>query len=200
MPAVKDRASLRQRAVTQLTVSTMTAPRRSSASEALAVLHQLASSPATASDALALLHELQVHQVELDLQWDELQAAQSELETALTRQTALVDRAPVGYMTIDADTVLADINSAGASLLGETLQELRGRPLASWLSQSGADTLRALIGCARDGQVTDTCKLRLQTPAGAARTVYAAVSKDNLPDSFLLVLMATPPAGKADAS
>jgi hypothetical protein len=37
------------------------------------VLHALASSPQTAADALTLLHELQVHQVELDLQAQELQ-------------------------------------------------------------------------------------------------------------------------------
>ena len=65
-------ASLRQRAADKLGVSSPAAGKRASQIDAMAVLHQLASSPATAADAMALLHELQVHQVEVDLQQEEL--------------------------------------------------------------------------------------------------------------------------------
>lgn len=194
------RASLRQRALAKLTVSTLANPKRASMSDALAVLHHLASSPSTASDALALLHELQVHQVELDLQQDELQDSRAELETALSRQTALVERAPVGYMTIDAATVLSEINLAGAHLLGAARKELMGRPLARWLSAPSADALRTLLSRARDGQVPETCNLQLRPGAGGTRTVHAAVSKDADSDHFLLVLMAAAPADQADTA
>ena len=59
------------------------------ATDALAVLHAMASSQDTAGDALALLHELQVHQVEVELQAEELRDSRTELEAALRRQTAL---------------------------------------------------------------------------------------------------------------
>jgi PAS domain S-box-containing protein len=194
------RASLRQRALAKLTVSTLANPKRASMSDALAVLHHLASSPSTASDALALLHELQVHQVELDLQQDELQGSRAELETALSRQTALVERAPVGYMTIDAATVLSEINLAGAHLLGAARTELMGRPLARWLSAPSADALRTLLSRAHDGQVPETCNLQLRPGAGGTRTVHAAVSKDSDSDHFLLVLMAAAQADQADTA
>ena len=193
-----DRANLRQRAMAKLTVSTLADPKRASMSDALVVLHQLASSPSTASDALALLHELQVHQVELDLQQDELQDSRAELETALNRQTALVERAPVGYMTVDAATVLSEINLAGAHLLGAARKELMGRPLAKWLSAPSADALQALLSRAHDGQVSETCNLQLRPLAGVIRTVHAAVSKDTAGEHFLLVLMAAAPADPAD--
>ena len=199
--AADNRASLRQRALAKLTVSTLADPKRASMSDALVVLHHLASSPATASDALALLHELQVHQVELDLQQDELQNSRCELEAELGRQTALVDRAPVGLMTIDAGTVLAEINLAGAQLLGAARKELLGQPLARWLSAPSADALRTLLLRAHDGQACETCNLQLRPLAGVVRTVHAVVGKDSASGGFLLALMAAAaPADQADTA
>ena len=104
--------SLRQRAAERLVAGTPAARQRPTQSEALTVLYQLASSPATALDAMTLLYELQVHQVEVDLQQEELLRSQSELQQALARQSALVERAPVAYMTIDARGMVCQINLA----------------------------------------------------------------------------------------
>ena len=188
--------TLRQRAADKLKFSMPTASKRASQSEALAVLYQLASSPSTAADAMMLLHELQVHQVELDLQQEELLRSQSELETELIRQAALVERAPVGYMSIDARTVLCEINLAGARLLGAAREDLLGRPLADFLAAQSLSALQALLGRAREGRLPETCELQLvPVPiagmiAGMSRTVLAAADQDATPERFLLVLMA----------
>ena len=109
--AVLDRqVSLRQRAETRVSAGSATVGGLTNASAALGVLLELASTPSTASDALALLHELQVHQVELDLQDEELRGTRDELEVALRRQVALYDHAPVGYLTIDTGTVMHELN------------------------------------------------------------------------------------------
>ena len=136
------RARLRERAVAQLTGVALTDPRTTNMSEALAVLYKLASSPSTADDALALLHELQVHQVELDMQQEELHHSRSELEAELIRKTDVIDHAPAGLMTIDETTVLREINPAGARLLGASPEELLGRPLAGLLLAPSADALK----------------------------------------------------------
>lgn len=52
---------------------------------ALTLLHRLAGDPASAGDALKLLHELQVHQVELDLQHEQMEQQLLELGEALRR-------------------------------------------------------------------------------------------------------------------
>ena len=195
-----EHAGLRQRAVAQLTIGTQPQRKRASTAQALAVLHQLASSSSTADDALALLHELQVHQVELDLQQEELLRSRSELEAALVRQTALVERAPVGCMTIDAKTALCEINLAGARLLGAARDDLLGRPLAGWLSAPSADALHILLTRARDGLVPATCELRLLPIAGVVQTVYAAADKDATPECFVLALMAAPSPLPADVA
>ncbi len=185
-------ASLRERAVAQLTGVALTNPRTTSMSEALSVLYKLASSPSTADDALALLHELQVHQVELDMQQEELHHSRFELEAELIRKTDLIDQAPAGVVTIDTTTVLLEINPAGARLLGASPEELLGRPLASLLSAPSADALHLMLARARDGQTPGTCELQLPPIAGVIRAVHAAVAEHKIQECFLLILMAAP--------
>ncbi|MBK6854434.1 MAG: PAS domain-containing protein [Burkholderiales bacterium] len=186
----RNQSSLRDRAVAKLTPTTRTDLSRSNTSQAMAVLFQLASSPDTAHDALALLHELQVHQVELELQAEELRQAHVELESALFRQTDRVERAPVGYLTIDATTTLQDINLTGARLLGATANDLVGRRLVSFLTTTHADKLQTLLDRARDGLSPETCQLSLVPAGREARDVYASADRASTPGQFLLVLMA----------
>ena len=124
--AANNLPGLRERAVARLTPATRTDLGQSTASLAMAVLYQLASSPDTAPDALALLHELQVHQVELELQAEELRQAHDDLESALFKQTYRVEHAPVGYLTIAADSTLQDVNIAAARLLGAAVLGRKG--------------------------------------------------------------------------
>ncbi len=63
----------------------------------LQLLHELASTPESAVDALKLLHELQVHQVELDLQHEQIEITQRELAEDLARYQALYELAPLAY-------------------------------------------------------------------------------------------------------
>ncbi len=181
---------LRKRALEKLSVGPSKELKRASTADALAALHRLASAPSTAGDAMALLHEMQVHQVELDLQQEELRSSRSELEAALIRQTALIERAPVGYMTIDAGTVVVETNLAGARLLGAARDDVLGRPLAALMSAHSADVLQALLARARDGLGPETRELQLQPLAGTLRRVLAAADQDTSQDRFLLVLMA----------
>jgi PAS domain-containing protein len=185
--------SLRQRAAEKLggSSSSRAAPvgQWASYGDAMTVLFRLASSPSTAGDARALLHEIQVHQVELDLQQEEILRSQIELETALKRQAMLVERAPVGYMTIDARTVLCEINQAGAGLLGVPSSELLGCPLANFLRPRSVEALQVLLNQTREGLAPQTCELELMPIAGMDRSVQAAVDQDITPGHFLLVLM-----------
>ena len=184
--------NLRQQATKKLSTGGPAAGQWTSQSEALAVLHRLGTSPETASDALALLHELQVHQVELDLQQEELQRSQIELQSALIRQTDLVERAPVGYMTIDADTVLYEINLAGLRLLGAAREALLGRRLSSLLTPESAAVLQGLLANTPTGGMPESCELQLVPLTGQPCTVQAVADRDSTPDRFLLVLMPRP--------
>ncbi len=182
-----DLFNLRRRAVWQLTDGGRT--QRTGTAEAMAVLLQLASSPDTASDAQALLHELQVHQVELDLQYEELCTSRDELESALTRQVCLFERAPAAYLSMDAGTVVREINLAGERLLGARRAELLGRPLSRLLTELGSLQLESLVMQARKGLTPQTCELQVLPGDGPERVLLANASRDIVSGRILLVLM-----------
>jgi PAS domain S-box-containing protein len=163
---------------------------RVDASTALGVLYELASSPSTAPDALALLHELQVHQVEVDLQDDELRRSRAELETSLNRQVQLYDYAPVGYFTLDFNAVLRELNETGAAMLGLERDFLRGRSLDSFLTAEGASILRAMLGRLAEGAPTEFADLALRsTPDGETRCMHASACLDPAGGGYLIGLM-----------
>ena len=70
-------------------------------------------------DIKKLLHELQVHQIELEMQNEELREANESTEQALKKYTMLYDLAPMGYFTLDQNANICDLNFTGAEMLGE---------------------------------------------------------------------------------
>jgi PAS domain S-box-containing protein len=69
-------------------------------------------------DITRLIHELEVHQVELDMQNDELRKAQAEIELSRAKYVDLYDFAPVGYFTLSPTGKIEEVNLTGAKLLG----------------------------------------------------------------------------------
>jgi PAS domain-containing protein len=65
-----------------------------------------------------LLHELQVHQVELEMQHEQLTAARAEVAAGRARYADLYDFAPTAYLTLDREGAIRQTNLAGARLLG----------------------------------------------------------------------------------
>lgn len=84
-------------------------------------------------DGARLLHELQVHQIELEMQNDELEQARLAAEAALDRFQELYDFAPVGYFTLDRSGAIAAANLAGAALIGIERSRLIGRRFAEFV-------------------------------------------------------------------
>ncbi len=182
-------ADLRIRAASRLTGAAGAKGLPGNASDALAVLHDLASSPATAADALALLHELQVHQVELDLQAEELRESRSELESALRRQTELYDFQPVGCFTIDRSLVVHELNLTAASMLGIGRDEAYGLSLDGFLVPGSARTLRELVRSGAQDKAGAASTLQLIPKNGMDRVVHARIGADPAGQRFLVVLV-----------
>jgi two-component system, LuxR family, sensor kinase FixL len=85
-------------------------------------------------DVLELIHELEVHQVELEIQNEELRHSQAELQEARQKYFELCDMAPVGYATLDRNGFLREINPTGAELLGQESARLKGKRFSSFLA------------------------------------------------------------------
>ncbi len=179
---------LRFRAAARLTGTDEASGAVARAANALAVLHSLASAPATAPDALALLHELQVHQVELDMQAEELRDSRAELEAALRRQIELYDFQPVACFSVDGELVIRETNQRGARLLGVTRDAAFGLNLGTFFRANDLQALQALaVTAAETGLAAGT--LTWHSALGRLRTVRAEVGADPCGSGYFVVLM-----------
>ena len=90
------------------------------------VYQQAAAAPVDPSlrDAESLLHDLQVHQIELELQNEELRRIQVVLDASKARYVELYDLAPVGYCSVGENGELLRANLTLAAMLGQTRSEL----------------------------------------------------------------------------
>ncbi len=71
------------------------------------------------TDVKKLVHELQVHQIELEMQNEELRQAYDTAEAALKKATMLYDLSPLGYLTIEQNGTIEELNFTAADMLGE---------------------------------------------------------------------------------
>src|SRR4051812_25251349 len=124
--------------------------------------------PSPEPDPRALLHELQVHQIELELQNDELRTARGELELALSRYTELFDFAPIGYATVQADQTIQDINHAGCQLLVQPRSVLRGWRVEQLVPVAHQIGLRSLLLAAEASGVRESSVLELVRADGSS--------------------------------
>jgi PAS domain S-box-containing protein len=84
-------------------------------------------------------HELQVHQIELEMQNEELRRAQAELEAARERYFDLYDLAPVSYCTISEQGLILESNLTAATLLGMARSALVKAPVSRFILKEDKD-------------------------------------------------------------
>lgn len=94
-------------------------------------------------EAGKLIHDLRVHQVELEMQNEELRRVQEALEASRDRFSRLYNQAPVGYMTVDGAGIILEANATLAELLGVELSDLRRRPFSDFIEPQHRDVFYA---------------------------------------------------------
>jgi C4-dicarboxylate-specific signal transduction histidine kinase len=126
--------------------------------------------PSNREEIDRLHHELQVHQIELEIQNEELHRAKYEVEEVLERFVDLYDFAPVGYVTLDHKGTIRALNLTGATLLGEDRATLIGRPFRFFLVNAHS-FFPEFLDRVFTGQGKESCEVTLLTLGKTPLTV-----------------------------
>jgi len=158
---------------------------------ALSLLHRLASSPESAIDALKLLHELQVHQVELDMQQEQIETHQRELLDELAGFQRLYENAPVAYLNLNVERDILECNIAAAQLFELSQEELRGRSIDTLLGAASRPVFLQLLKRLRADGRSASCEVQLNIADFSARFQVVGCAAPGS-RSFLIVFVDLP--------
>jgi len=114
-----------------------------------------------AEDAARLVHELQVHQIELEMQNEELRQARAKADGLLVQYTDLYDFAPTGYMSLDREGAIRQVNLTGARLFGVERSRLVKRRLGLFLAESRRRAFRDFLERVFASQAKECCEVTL---------------------------------------
>ena len=126
----------------------------------------------TVEETQRLVHELQVHQIELEMQNEELQQSRAEAEVIVRQYTDLYDFAPVGYFTLDRDGAIRGANLTGARLLGVDRSGLMNRGFGLFVSADSRPAFNAFLKKVFESQAKETCELALRKEANGPLWAY----------------------------
>jgi hypothetical protein len=128
--------------------------------------------PIPESDTKKLLHELQVHQIELEMQNEQLQDANETAEKALKKYTMLYDFAPMGYFTLHSDGSISDLNFTGADLLGEKRFTLVNSNFKLFISKESQKTFNDFFSKIYSSNTKESCEVKLEYDNNPLCQVY----------------------------
>jgi two-component system CheB/CheR fusion protein len=142
------------------------------------------------AEAKRLLQELRTHQIELEVQNEELQASRHEAEQLLDRYTELFDFAPIGFFQLLLDGTIRASNFAGARLLRLERGALLGRPFSSFVHGSAQHEFDLALGSAIvEADTSKSTELRLVVAGQElwARVTIASLESHATPSVLLAV-------------
>ena len=108
-----------------------------------------------------LVHELQIHQIELEMQNEELRETRTDLEAGLDRYSELFDAAPMSLVTLTTTGIISRTNLAAATLLGQPQARLQGVTLATFVAEPDRRRFRAFLEQAFADPNKASCELTL---------------------------------------
>lgn len=122
--------------------------------------------------AKKLLHELQVHQIELEMQNEELREAYAATELALKKYTMLYDLAPMGYFTLERNGNIVELNFTGAELLGDKHFSLVNNNFKLFVSDESKEDFDDFLSRLFSSNYRENCEVQLGYIDKSLKYVY----------------------------
>lgn len=115
-------------------------------------------------EILKLIHEIEVHQIELELQNEELKLAKNRaIELASEKYAELYDFAPSGYFTLSKEGEIIDLNIAASKILGKERAGLIKSRLGFFVSDDTKQNFNDFLKNIFASNKKETCLVTLNT-------------------------------------
>ncbi len=113
-----------------------------------------------------LVHELRVHQIELEMQNEDLRQSQMQLEELKDKYLDLYDFAPVGYVTLTDKGLILEANLTAIRLLGVEGQKLIKKPFSGFVCQPYGDAYYFHLQQVFETESGQSCEIELKRKDG----------------------------------
>ena len=138
------------------------------------------------NDTLKLIHELEVHQIELELQNEELRLAKEQAELSVDKYAELYDFAPSGYFTLSQRGEIIELNLKAAQMLGKDRQNLINHPFGFFISDLSKPVFSFFLQKVFFGQTTETCEITLLPGLNLPVYLHLSGIAENRKDNCLI--------------
>ena len=132
-------------------------------------------------DVKEIVYELQVHQIELEMQNEELRRTQAELQESHNKYQGLYNSAPIGYFTLDTNGVILEVNTTGAELFGIEKPKLLRTNFTHLISPASQDSFYFHCKKLFKTAARQNCEIRFLKTDGSL--LYAHIESIVVPDA-----------------
>ncbi|MEI6888759.1 MAG: PAS domain S-box protein [Bacteroidales bacterium] len=108
-----------------------------------------------------LIYELEVHQIEMEMQNDELQLTKQQAETAADKYSELYDFAPSGYFTLSAEGDIKELNICTSQMLGKERARLINRGFDFFVSSDTRPMFNLFLENLRKSRAKTECEITI---------------------------------------
>ncbi|MEI7501054.1 MAG: PAS domain-containing protein, partial [Bacteroidota bacterium] len=118
-----------------------------------------------------LIHDLAVHQIELELQNEELGLSKQQAVAAVDKYSEIYDFAPSGYFTLSNEGVIIELNICVSQMLGKERIHLINRPFGVFVSSDTRPMFNLFLENLRKIKAKTECEITILPNAGSPRNV-----------------------------
>ena len=106
-----------------------------------------------------LIHELMIHQIELEMQNEELEKARQETMSALEKYSNLYQSAPIAYLTLDCHSQVLEANLTASKLLNTSIENLMKLRLGVFIADESKPVFNNFLSKALKSNQLENCEL-----------------------------------------
>jgi len=139
-----------------------------------------------------ICHDLEVHEIELEMQNEELIHTYQELDNSNKRYFDFYNLAPVGYLTLSEEGLILEANLTSSTLLGISTQILIQKPVSHFILQEDQDIYYLYNKSFSDQTKQPSCELRMLHSDGTSFWVQLESSTQNSDGIVLHRLIISP--------